>query len=757
MQERQTNDFYEFGGFRLDVKKRRLLKGEEIVALTSREFDVLLFLVENAGRVVEKKILLDAVWSDVFVEETTLARNVSWLRQKLAAESGEKFIETVPKRGYCFTADVEIADDAADLIVEEKAVQRIRVEETLTLPDAIFDAERTRQSETSEISAAKRKIAALPVESAMPASRFRALTLIWTALGVFVVSVGAFIVYQNYFQHAAARVILANRLTPFSGAAGRENTPAFSPDGKQLAFSWDSGEGDSDVYVRLLDTIEPLRLTNTEFNEQYPVFSPDGSHIAFVRDLKTYGEIILISVLGGAERRIARLFSGNFSISFAPDGKSIAVVDTEDSTDGSGKQYRIYSINLETGERRRLTAEAEFAGETTPRFSPDGKNLAFVRVFDDRSQDLFIVPTTGNAEPRQITFDRKTIHSLAWSAEGNEIFFVSLRDGKPNVWRVSATGNDEEPEMIVTNTRGATNIAVSPDAKTIALVENADTTSIRQTDANNSPPRKFAASNHSDHPSDFSPDGSRIIFTSNRTGINVVWMADADGKNLRQITAPTTDAAAPEFSPDGLQIVYQGNTNFFNDIFIISNEGGAPRRLTSNAGQDVFPTWSADGKWIYFTSDRTGEMNIWKIPAAAGSEVEAVQVTHGGNALKAFVAPDGKTVFYTKRTLPEELWQVSAEGGEEKPLPEFVTADFTGNWTMARTGIYFFARQPDQTLRIKFYDFADKKIKDAHGIMIDKISSKLRPNIIVNADGSRFLYEIFDQNVSNIMLAEIEK
>ena len=163
--------------------------------------------------------------------------------------------------------------------------------------------------------------------------------------------------------------------------------------------------------MRLINAGEPIRLTNTELTEQHPTFSPDGSHIAFVRSFKTHGEVVMIPALGGAERRVARLFSGFASISFAPDGETLAVIDTEDSI--TDKNYAVYLINVQTGERRRLNAAGEYKGETTPRFAPDGKTLAFVRVVADNSQDLFIGPTTGG-EPRQITFDRKTIHSLAW-------------------------------------------------------------------------------------------------------------------------------------------------------------------------------------------------------------------------------------------------------------------------------------------------------------------------------------------------------
>lgn len=131
-----TKKLYRFGAFRLDVAERRVWHEDETVYLKPKQFDLLLYFVENAGRVMKKSELLDAVWADTFIEETTLARNVSWLRQKLGEYSdGESFIETVPKLGYRFTPEVARADENL-LVIEEETVQYTRSEEIITFSDA---------------------------------------------------------------------------------------------------------------------------------------------------------------------------------------------------------------------------------------------------------------------------------------------------------------------------------------------------------------------------------------------------------------------------------------------------------------------------------------------------------------------------------------------------------------------------------------------------------------------------------------------
>lgn len=134
----QTREIYHFDRFRLDAAERRLWFADETISLKPKQFDLLFYFARNAGRVMKKSELLDAVWADAFVEETTLARNVSWLRNALGKYAdGEAIIETVPKLGYRFTPTVTISElDADAIIIEKQTIQYFRGEETITIDDA---------------------------------------------------------------------------------------------------------------------------------------------------------------------------------------------------------------------------------------------------------------------------------------------------------------------------------------------------------------------------------------------------------------------------------------------------------------------------------------------------------------------------------------------------------------------------------------------------------------------------------------------
>jgi DNA-binding winged helix-turn-helix (wHTH) protein len=128
----ENTALYRFGKFTLDMPEQRLLHGNESIQLTKKQFDLLHYFVLNAGKVAKKADILDAVWPATYVEETTLARNVSWLRKRLETDGGEPLIETVPKIGYRFTPDVGTISAQDLFVVEEQSVHYFRAEETIT-------------------------------------------------------------------------------------------------------------------------------------------------------------------------------------------------------------------------------------------------------------------------------------------------------------------------------------------------------------------------------------------------------------------------------------------------------------------------------------------------------------------------------------------------------------------------------------------------------------------------------------------------
>jgi len=128
----RVKHFYEFGQFRVEEGERLLLRNGEPVPLAPKVFDTLLALVKDRGHVIEKERLMKELWPDTFVEDSNLTYNISQLRKALGDGCAEeRYIETVPRRGYRFTSPVREADEESVTLVEERSRVRAVIEEEI--------------------------------------------------------------------------------------------------------------------------------------------------------------------------------------------------------------------------------------------------------------------------------------------------------------------------------------------------------------------------------------------------------------------------------------------------------------------------------------------------------------------------------------------------------------------------------------------------------------------------------------------------
>ena len=153
MTDDSARQIYTFGDFRLDAAERQLFDGERSIQLPPKAFDTLLMLVTNAGRVLAKERMLAEIWEGSFVEENNLAQNISLLRKILHETKGYKLIETVPKFGYRFVADVDTVGQTEEVIEQTRA--RVYIDDgsetTPSLRSVAVSSLATRSPETQYV------------------------------------------------------------------------------------------------------------------------------------------------------------------------------------------------------------------------------------------------------------------------------------------------------------------------------------------------------------------------------------------------------------------------------------------------------------------------------------------------------------------------------------------------------------------------------------------------------------------------------
>ena len=220
------------------------------------------------------------------------------------------------------------------------------------------------------------------------------------------------------------------------------------------------------------------------------------------------------------------------------------------------------------------------------------------------------------------------------------------------------------------------------------------------------PPATIIASTRLDHTPQYSPDGSRIAFASDRSGSHEIWVCDRDGANAFPVTSlggPYT--ADPAWSPDGRWIAFRSHPQGVEGVFVTRAEGGAPKRLTRSDTDAGICGWSRDGQWIYYSSGPLNDIRLWKIPREGGA---SVPVSRGRGAGRAIESADGRFLYYLQSEDPvSSLWRMPLPSGE----PEKVLDSVYGfNFAVTGTGVFFISH-PDWS-SVDFLRFADHKIRD---------------------------------------------
>ena len=552
---------------------------------------------------------------------------------------------------------------------------------------------------------------------------------------------------------------------PLTSYPGYQGEPTLSPDGSQFAFVWDGGEEAAmpQLYVRLVGQGAPLRLTNTPAAEaHFPAWSPDGQTIAFVRygAGKDTGDLILIPALGGPERKVdefvargqgALSATGQVGPAWSPDGRWLYFCVSV-----SPGSYTLFVEPSGGGERRRLIEPpAGTLGDKSPAVSPDGTRLVFVRRFADHDEDLFVTDLRdGNTATavRRLTNNHRDTYSPVWATDGKDIVYVAGDwTSLMGIYRVRASGGSP---VRLEGIGGdyATGLAIAPKGHRLVdsrAYRDYNIWRMPLPDAGNSagPPVRLVSSTRYEASAAYSPDGKRIAFSSNRSGVRQIWAADADGSNPVALTNFTDGVAgSPHWSPDSRTIVFDARPEGSADIYAIAAGGGSIRRLTDHPSEDHIPCYSPDGRWIFFASTRSGERQVYRMPANGG---EAVQITRHGGYVPA-ASPDGKWVYYSKSG--GGIWKVAVDGGEERPvLDERSVNSNLFTFAVAASGIYFAgAYDPgSRTVPLKLYRFSDGKTLE-----LGHFDKPLGLFFSVSPDERWLLFTQLDSAVDDLMQVE---
>lgn len=202
----------------------------------------------------------------------------------------------------------------------------------------------------------------------------------------------------------------------------------------------------------------------------------------------------------------------------------------------------------------------------------------------------------------------------------------------------------------------------------------------------------------------FSPDGKRIAFMSNRTGPWQVWLSKADGSDPVQLSS-TDSAGTPRWSPDGRSVAFDAPSDDGTSIYVARVDGNQRARPLV---EGLVPSFSRDGKWIYYASERSGNWQVWKIPVRGGQQI---QVTHEGG-FAALESPDGYIYYSKTRYQSPDIWRIPVRGGEENPVSPRLHPRTWASWSVTETGILFVEDLPNHKSELSLYDPKKRETRD---------------------------------------------
>ncbi len=472
---------------------------------------------------------------------------------------------------------------------------------------------------------------------------------------------------------------------------------------------------------------------------------------------RQHASVIVIPALGGGvEHKIAdvvlSVLCHETTLSWSADSKQIAVSGRfrEDEPFGT------WLVRLDGGPPRRLTtASSEAPFDAAPAFSPDFKRLAFIRAISAARTRIYIQQLTEGLEPSgapvPVTDGKVPVHAIAWLDNRRVVFSAG-----PVVEQRRLGIVDLDSSRTVETTgfgEGATSVSIAPNGSLVYARESAEVNLWRfDVSSGHDRPQRLAASSYKTWTPAYSHDGRRIAFASTRSGLEEVWVADADGAHPIQLTRiGSGHSGNPRWSVDDRTILFNSWTPHSNLYTVEVNDASVKRLTEDPAGNvepswSIEPSWSRDGKWMYFGNNKTGRVEVYRIPIGGGTPV---QITRNGG-LHAEESVDQKWIYYSKNAeVPSSIWRVPRDRGEEILVIDGLS--YSTNFMPAEKGIYFISgeRGFDGRAAIEFYDFSTSR-----RTVLAAVEKPFTYGLALSPEGRWLVHGFVDHVSSNLMLVE---
>lgn len=718
---------FRFGIFEADIATGELRKQGSKIRLQEQPFRVLVMLLDCAGELVSRDEICRKLWpADTFVEfDQGISTAIKKLRQALNDDAETpRYIETLPKRGYRFIA----------------AVERPAAPGTLTNADAaaVQASEPERRCQTAADLRDEVAWTAYTHASAQLTKRKLRVWMSWAVAAAICIAAAVFapVGFRTEVNVSAVRFVVP---VPFNRSAS-VGAPSISPNGRLLAFVAPDALSRDVLWVRPLDGLSLQALPGTE-DASFPFWSPDSRSLGFF----STGKLKKIAVAGGLPQTLCDVLIG-----WGGTWNRSGIIVFASSNRGP-----LYQVSASGGTVTHVTTLDTSRGDSShawPQFLPDGRHFlylvrsgkaestgAYIGSLDSKASKLLVHTGFGAAyaPPEQrgpgyllfpsngaLTAQRIDLGNL--QVTGEPVALIQRLDGTvlgvggPPPFSVSVNGVLAYVTVSATNTRlvwmdrkgielgsigppGAYDHAeLSPDETRIAVDRGDPRTGNRDiwlVDIARGAISRFTFDPASAWVPAWSPDGSRVLFVSERDGTSDLYQKAATGARKEEVLfGSEIPKHHSDWSPDGRFIAYENEDSPKNmNIWVLPLFGDRkPIPLASTGFSEMYPRFSPDGKWIAYASDESGEFEVY-VQSFLAMDVKRQISTNGG--IQPRWRGDGKELFYIEA---RKIMAVEVKPGAnfEVGTPKFLfemhmsRADPRHQYTVTSDGQRFLVNTP---------------------------------------------------------------
>ncbi len=463
------------------------------------------------------------------------------------------------------------------------------------------------------------------------------------------------------------------RLTPFATELARQTFPAWSPDGKSVAFMGTDDDQAWHLFVQPLKAATAVQVSGSDVGVNTgapPFWSPDSQSLYFRCVFGDEGAALCrVPAGGGASVKIqSDVQAGTIS----PDGQTLVTWEARPPKDG----LTLWVASPPDAPRRKYQPlelnATQWYNNPAVAFAPDGKHILLSLALGNKGETSWLLPWppgqsrllfhgktdfSSTPQPSWMPDSRYIVFADAPTASDSQLFMADAKTG--DYWTILAED------------RSAITPSVSPDGSRVAYSSNLSHSDVIAAPLGEGPVRTLLGSSRSEDKADASRASQMLVYITNRRGTNEVWIKSlVEGWERPLLTPadvsidgePAQDFISPVFSPDGRRVAVSVKGRSAMHLYTVFTSGGTPVRVTSSRETiELSPTWSPDGNWIAYSGVEHSKPSLFKVRPGSGEAPinlgpfygAAVPVwsptgewiaDHDLNGHLLLVSPDGKSV-----------------------------------------------------------------------------------------------------------------